>query len=120
MQPRLHRLEKLIGTPLFESILWGHEYDLSGLNNDLRSRIETQQFRRIVFYGMGCSSVVSDIVKGFFKNQGIPVHVDVINDYDVSWFMDEQALRDEKTLTIIVCYSGWSREPIMFYQKMKS
>lgn len=119
MQPRLQRLEKLIGTPLFESILWGHEYDIGGLNNDLHSRIEAQQFRRIVFYGMGCSSVVSDIVKGFFKNQGIPVHVDVINDYDVSWFMDEQALRDEETLIIIVCYSGWSREPIMFYQKMK-
>ena len=29
MQPRLERLSHLIGTPLFESIMWGHEYDLS-------------------------------------------------------------------------------------------
>ena len=73
MQPRLERLQPMLGNPLFESILWGHEYDLSGLNNDLRERIESGQFKRLVFYGMGCSSVVSDIVKGFFLNQKIPL-----------------------------------------------
>lgn len=119
MQPRVQRLNEFLGSPLFESTLWGHEYSLDGLNDDLRQRIEAQQFDKIVFYGMGCSSVVSDIVKGFFLTEGIPIHVEVINDYDVDWFVSHDFLQDERTLTFIVCYSGWSVEPILFYHKMK-
>lgn len=118
MQPRLERLSMVIGTPLFESLLWGHEYSLDFLNEDLQKRVESGQFNRLVFYGMGCSSVVSDVVKGFFKSEKVPIHVDVINDYDLSWFVDENILKSDQTLTIIVCYSGWSREPILFYEKM--
>jgi glucose/mannose-6-phosphate isomerase len=119
MQPRLQRLTPMLGDPLFESILWGHEYSLDGLDPGLRGRIEAQQFNRIVFYGMGCSSVVSDIVKGFFLDQKIPIHVDVVNDYDIDWFIDREIVKDERTLTIIVCYSGWSVEPCLFYETMK-
>src|SRR5689334_6262411 len=119
MQPRLERLEPLLGNPLFESILWGHEYDLSRLDAGLRSRIETGHFKRLVFYGMGCSSVVSDIMKGFFKVEGIPLQVEVINDYDMEWFVNKDVMQDDRTLTIIVCYSGWSVEPCLFYDRMK-
>jgi glucose/mannose-6-phosphate isomerase len=109
----------MLGSPLFESLLWGHEYDLSGLDEDLRERIEAGQFKRIVFYGMGCSSVVSDIVKGFFLSERIPVQVQVINDYDLDWFVDREVMKDPSTLTIIVCYSGWSVEPCLFYDTMR-
>lgn len=109
----------MLGNPLFESILWGHEYDLSGLEENLRKRIESGQFKRIVFYGMGCSSVVSDIVKGFFLSERIPVQVQVINDYDLDWFVDREIMKDPSTLTIIVCYSGWSVEPCLFYETMR-
>ncbi len=119
MQPRLQRLEEMLGNPLFESILWGHEYDLDGLDRDLRDRIESGQFKRIVFYGMGCSSVVSDIVKGFFLSEGIPIQVQVVNDYETDWFVDGSVLADDTTLTIIVCYSGWSVEPCLFYENMR-
>ena len=119
MQPRLERLEKMLGDPLFESILWGNEYDLDGLTSGLRSRIESGQFKRIVFYGMGCSSVVSDIVKGFFLSERIPIHVEVINDYDSDWFIDRQVMKDESTLMFIVCYSGWSVEPCLFFESMR-
>jgi glucose/mannose-6-phosphate isomerase len=119
MQPRLQRLEEMLGSPLFESIHWGHEYDLSELDNNLRNRIESGQFKRIVFYGMGCSSVVSDIVKGFFLEEGIPIRVEVINDYDLDWFIARNVMQDEATLTIIVCYSGWSVEPCLFYERMR-
>ena len=119
MQPRLERLEKMLGDPLFESILWGHEYDLDGLDEGLRDRIASGRFDRIVFYGMGCSSVVSDIVKGFFLSERIPLHVDVVNDYELDWFIDRGVLQDERTLTIIVCYSGWSVEPCLFYDTMR-
>lgn len=119
MQPRLERLEKMLGDPLFESILWGHEYDLGELDEGLRERIASGRFSRLVFYGMGCSSVVSDIVKGFFISERIPLHVDVINDYELDWFIDRGVLQDEGTLTIIVCYSGWSVEPCLFYDTMQ-
>ncbi|MFI5661928.1 SIS domain-containing protein [Streptomyces sp. NPDC051684] len=119
MQGRLERLEGMLGEPLFESILWGHEYDLGGLDEGLRKRIEAGQFKRIVFYGMGCSSVVSDIVKGFFLTEGIPIRVDVVNDYDLEWFVDPDVLKAETTLTIIVCYSGWSVEPCLFFDRMR-
>ncbi|MFC9221407.1 SIS domain-containing protein [Streptomyces hygroscopicus] len=109
----------MLGNPLFESLLWGHEYDLSGLDESLRERIASGQFKRIVFYGMGCSSVVSDIVKGFFLSERIPVQVQVINDYDLEWFVDREVMKDPSTLTIIVCYSGWSVEPCLFYDTMR-
>jgi glucose/mannose-6-phosphate isomerase len=119
MQGRLERLEGMLGDPLFESILWGHEYDLGGLDDGLRKRIESGQFKRIVFYGMGCSSVVSDIVKGFFLTEDIPIRVDVVNDYDLEWFVDPDVLKDDTTLTVIVCYSGWSVEPCLFFDRMR-
>lgn len=109
----------MLGDPLFESILWGHEYDLDGLDSGLRSRIESGQFKRIVFYGMGCSSVVSDIVKGFFLKERISIHVQVINDYYSDWFIDREVMKDDSTLTIIVCYSGWSVEPCLFFESMR-
>lgn len=118
MQPRIERLEKLLGHDLFDSILWGHEYDLSKMEAGLKERIAAKHFDRIVFYGMGCSSVVSDVMKGFFKTEKLPIHVDVVNDYEVDWFIDEEILKRDKTLSIIVCYSGWSVEPCLFYDRM--
>lgn len=119
MQPRIERLSDFLGDKLFESTLWGHQYDLTHLNKDLAERIGQGQFKRMVFYGMGCSSVVSDIVKGFFLTKKIPIHVDVVNDYDYTWFVDEGILAQDDTLIFIVCYSGWSVEPCIFYDRMK-
>lgn len=120
MQPRILRLQNLLGHGLFDSILWGSEYDLKGMDPSLQARIQAKHFDRIVFYGMGCSSVVSDVVKGFFKTEKIPLHVDVVNDYEVEWFIDEEVLKNDKTLVIIVCYSGWSVEPCLFYDRMNA
>jgi glucose/mannose-6-phosphate isomerase len=118
MQSRLARLDEMLGDPLFESVLWGHEYDLSGLDATLRDRVAAGEFKRIVFYGMGCSSVVSDIVKGFFLIESIPIDVHVINDYDLEWFVSRKMLAADDTLVIIVCYSGWSVEPCLFFDKV--
>lgn len=119
MQPRVRRLSAILGASLFESTLWGHEYTLDGLNRSLRSRIEAKQFRKFIFYGMGCSSVVSDIVKGFFITEGVDIDVEVVNDYDSEWFVSDKDLMSDDTLTFIVCYSGWSVEPCLFYDRMK-
>lgn len=119
MQPRVARLNSIIGSPIFESTLWGHEYKLDSLNRTLIEQIKAGHFNKFIFYGMGCSSVVSDIVKGFFITKNIPIEVEVVNDYDTEWFVTDQSLTDDKTLVFIVCYSGWSVEPCLFYDRMK-
>jgi len=67
---------------------------------------------------MGCSSVVSDIVKGFFLSEAFPSRS--------RWSTTTRptgsstlVLADDDTLTIIVCYSGWSVEPCLFYENMR-
>ncbi len=120
MQPRLQRYKQFIDTQFIESLLWDKDYSLEGLSEDLRAKIEDGQFRKIIFTGMGCSAIVSDVIKGFFASQQIPIYVEVINDYDVDLLVDKEVLKDESTLTIISSYSGHSQEPINFYQNVKS
>lgn len=119
MQPRLQRYKQFIDAQFIDSLLWNKDYSLNGLGAELRSRIETGQFKKIIFTGMGCSAIVSDVIKGFFASRQIPIYVDVINDYDVDLLVDKEVLKDEETLTIISSYSGHSQEPINFYQNIK-
>ena len=119
MQPRVERLSKIIGDPIFESTLWGHEYTLDNLNKKLADQVKSGHFDKFIFYGMGCSSVVSDLVKGFFITHQILIDVEVVNDYDTEWFVTDKDLSRDKTLVFIVCYSGWSVEPCLFYERMK-
>src|SRR5205807_7132452 len=51
--------------------------------------------------------------------EGIPIDVHVINDYDLEWFVSREMLVADDTLTIIVCYSGWSVEPCLFLDRMR-
>lgn len=119
LQPRVARLAKIIGSPIFESTLWGHQYSLDHLDKRLAERIRAGEFSKFIFYGMGCSSVVSDIVKGFFLTHGVGIDVEVVNDYDTEWFVPDRDLVAPDTLVFIVCYSGWSVEPCLFYERMK-
>jgi glucose/mannose-6-phosphate isomerase len=43
----------------------------------------------------------------------------VLHDYDTEWFVRDKDLSKEDTLVFIVCYSGWSVEPCLFYERMK-
>jgi len=119
MQPRVERLSRIMGAPIFESTLWGHQYTLDNLDKKLAAQIRAGHFDKFVFYGMGCSSVVSDIVKGFFITHHVPIDVEVVNDYDAEWFVTDADLTRKNTLVFIVCYSGWSVEPCLFYERMK-
>lgn len=119
MQPRIERLSKIIGAKIFESTLWGHEYTLDELDKKLATQVKSGHFDKFIFYGMGCSSVVSDLVKGFFITHQVPIDVEVVNDYDTEWFVTDKNLARDKTLVFIVCYSGWSVEPCLFYERMK-
>jgi len=117
-QPRIDRLSQAMEKDIFTSSLWGDEYEIVHLTEKIRKKIDEKSIENIVFYGMGCSSVVSDIIKGFFIQEGIKINVDVVNDYRSEWFVSDDVLASENTLVIIVCYSGWSVEPCLFFDKM--
>ena len=92
MHPRIKRLSKFLSALFFDSTLCGHKYKLDTLNEELRDKITKGVFRKFVFYGMGCSSVVSDIVKGFFLTNDVDIEVEVVNDYDAEWFVSDRVL----------------------------
>ena len=52
------------------------------MSPSILQKIKKGEYKNIVFYGMGCSSVVSDVMKGFLKDQGIEMDVHVVNDYE--------------------------------------
>jgi glucose/mannose-6-phosphate isomerase len=118
MQPRLKRYKQFIEKEFISRLTRNKEYSLN-LKKELEDKIRNNQFSRILFTGMGCSAIVSDIIKGFFADQKIPIHVEVINDYEIDFLVNKEILQDGKTLVIISSYSGFSQEPINAYEKIK-
>ena len=119
IQPRLYRYKQFIDTQFIDSLLWNKDYSLVGVDKNFKHKIEAGGFKRIVFTGMGCSAIVSDVIKGFFADQNITIYIEVINDYDIDILIDKRVLYDAETLIIISSYSGYSQEPIHFYDKVK-
>ncbi|MFN8771052.1 MAG: SIS domain-containing protein [Neisseriaceae bacterium] len=119
IQPRLNRYKDFIESQFIESLLWNKDYSLCGINPDLEKQIMSGYFKRIVFTGMGCSAIVSDVIKGFFVDQQISIFVEVINDYDIDILIDKNIIKDDRTLVIVSSYSGHSQEPIHFYHNIK-
>jgi glucose/mannose-6-phosphate isomerase len=118
MQPRLKRYKQFIEKEFISGLTRNKEYSLN-LKKELEDKIRNNQFSRILFTGMGCSAIVSDIIKGFFADPKIPIHVEVINDYEIDFLVNKEILQDRKTLVIISSYSGFSQEPINAYEQIK-
>ncbi len=119
MQPRLKRYKQFIETQYVQGLLRHDEYSLEKLDKKIQKKISSGKYERILFTGMGCSAIVSDIFKGFFAVQNIPIYVEVINDYDIDFLLNVAELKKGKTLVIISSYSGYSQEPINAYHKIK-
>lgn len=119
MPPRLQRYKQFMDTQFIDSLTWNEDYAIDDLTTDLKKKILNKRFRKIVFTGMGCSAIVSDVIKGFFIDRQIPIAIEVINDYDIDHLIDTSALKDPRTLVIISSYSGYSKEPIRAYKKIK-
>lgn len=119
-QPRLNRYKQFIETQFIDSLLWNKDYSLRDLNHELKEKISQGYFKRIIFTGMGCSAIVSDVIKGFIADQQMSIFVDVINDYDIDVLIDQEVLKDNTTLVIVSSYSGHSQEPIHFYNNIKN
>ncbi|MBB4887118.1 SIS domain-containing protein [Streptomyces netropsis] len=120
MKSRLDRYEEFIEKEYRAGLTKPDEYSLEAITPKLRSRFANGEFKRIVFTGMGCSAIVSDIVRGYFAEIGSPIEVHVLNDYDFRFLAPSSVLDDEGTLYIISSYSGHSQEPVLAYQGLKS
>lgn len=112
MQTRLSRYAQFLQHEFHRGFLRSDEYSLRDVTDDLRARMLEGRFRRIVFTGMGCSAIVSEIVRGYFAEIGSDLDVYVVNDYDFTFLTPTSVLDDEATLFIISSYSGFSREPL--------
>jgi glucose/mannose-6-phosphate isomerase len=89
------------------------EYEL----NDEAKRLIGKRFKRIVFTGMGCSAIVSFMVRGFLVSQGSDIEFDIVNDYDPTYTLGRSLYNNSETLIVISSYSGHSAEPIKAYRE---
>jgi glucose/mannose-6-phosphate isomerase len=120
VQSRLVRYAEFIENEYLAGFRKPDEYSLENLSPDLRRRIRNGEFTRIVFTGMGCSAIVSDVIRGYFVEQRVPIDVHVMNDYDSRFLIPDSILHDEGTLIVISSYSGHSTEPLMALQQLSS
>lgn len=116
---RLIRYRDYIDQRFIEDLTRNKEYSLSLVKPELRTKIESGEFRTIVFTGMGCSAIVSDLIRGFFAVKAIPIQVLVINDYDFRYSLPAAVTESPSTLFVISSYSGFSEEPIRAYDQIK-
>lgn len=117
-ESRIVRYESFIDNEYFPGLLKGNEYSLAGVDDGLREKLSKGQFKRIVFTGMGCSAIVSDVIRGYLIECGVPIDVYVVNDYDFQFLVPQSVIDDETTLIIISSYSGHSSEPILALERL--
>lgn len=91
------------------------EYELNSKARDLYAN--GKRPRHIVFTGMGCSAIVSYMIKGFLGSRGEDLEIDILNDYDPTYGIAKSVLDSRDTLVIVSSYSGHSEEPIKAYQE---
>lgn len=120
MQPRLARYRQFIEEQFLSSLTWNTDYSLERLSDRIRDAAKRGMYRKILFTGMGCSAIVSDVVKGFLAAEHSNLYIEVINDYDINYLFDVESLKNDDTLVVISSYSGHSQEPIMAYEKIKA
>ena len=92
-----------------------NEYELNAQAKALY--VNGQRPKRLVFTGMGCSAIVSYMVKGFFASHGEDLEIEILNDYDPTYDIAKSIFNDPDTLIIVSSYSGHSEEPIKAYEE---
>ncbi|MEY9856957.1 glucose/mannose-6-phosphate isomerase [Catenulispora sp. GAS73] len=94
------------------------EYSIAEVTPELRARIASGQFRRIVFSGTGCSALVSEAIGSFLDASGAEVEVLVFNDYDFPYQVPRSVADDEGTLFIISSSSEDSEETVRAFSAL--
>lgn len=119
MLSRLDRYEAFLTTRYRADFHKGDEYAVDEIDPDLRRRMAEGRFTRIVFSGMGCSAIVSDVIGTYLNDADAGVEVHVFNDYDFPYLVPRSVVEDEATLFIISSYSGHSEEPVRVFQALE-
>lgn len=119
MKDRLQRYEDFIQNGYLRGLTRNKEYSLDEVSDELKAKARSGQFKKLVFTGMGCSAIVSDMIKGFIIDEGLPIWVEVLNDHAIEYLVAPTTITDPSTLVIISSYSGNSIEPLQAYEKMK-
>lgn len=119
MRSRMDRYEEFLVKRYRQGFTKSEEYSLDELSDTLRARIAEGHFRRVVFTGMGCSAIVSDVVRSFFISTGTEVEFHVLNDYDCGYLLPASVMDDDRTLIILSSYSGHSVEPARAFHALE-
>jgi glucose/mannose-6-phosphate isomerase len=117
-ESRIVRYDSFINNEFLAGFLKGDEYSLEDMDDVLVKKIMSGQFRRIVFTGMGCSAIVSDVIRGYLIERGLALDIYVVNDYDFHFLVPDSVIEDEATLIIVSSYSGHSSEPVIAVQRL--
>ncbi|MFI2281358.1 SIS domain-containing protein [Nocardia beijingensis] len=115
---RLDRYEEFLRNGYLAGLTRGDEYDSSALSQTLVDRCRAGVFTRIVFTGMGCSAIVSEVIRGYFVAAGIPIDVVIVNGYEFDHILPPSVLTDPTTLIVISSYSGYSQEPLIAFERL--
>lgn len=120
MHSRLERYEEFLTQEYRQAFDKSDEYSTDEITDDLRAKIRAGQFRRIVFSGMGCSAIVSDVIRSYLSTFDSGLEVFVFNDYDFEFLVPRSVIEDPSTLVILSSYSGYSSEPIRAFMDMQA
>lgn len=119
MRSRLERYQEFLEREYRSSFTKPDEYDISGISDDLVKQMRDGRFTRIVFSGMGCSAIVSDVIRVFFKSIGSNLEIHVFNDYEFEYLIPRSVIENDRTLIILSSYSGHSNEPIHAFHSLR-
>jgi len=119
MPSRLERYEQFLFTEYRSAFVKSSEYSIDEITDSLRERMANGEFRRIVFSGMGCSAIVSDVIRTYLGTFDSGLEVFVFNDYDFQFLVPRSVIEDPSTLIILSSYSGHSNEPIRAFHDLK-
>ncbi|MFF6773348.1 SIS domain-containing protein [Streptomyces sp. NPDC012637] len=118
MQSRIDRYEEFLTKQYRDGFRKPDEYSIAEITPALRDRMKNGHFKRVVFTGMGCSAIVSDVVRAFFTSVDTELEFHVFNDYDFRYLIPESVIEDERTLVILSSYSGHSNEPLHVFHRL--
>jgi glucose/mannose-6-phosphate isomerase len=114
---RLTRYRDFMADEYVNGLLKGHEFSLAEISDELWDW-SRDGIRQVVFTGMGCSAIVSDLIRGYLLEAGAPLDIHVVNDYAFEQVIAPSVLSDPRTLVIVSSYSGHSTEPIRALERL--
>jgi glucose/mannose-6-phosphate isomerase len=120
VRSRLGRYEEFLTNEYRSGFTKSDEYSVSEVSSDLVKRMRAGQFKRVVFSGMGCSAIVSDVIKAFLNSIGSALDLYVFNDYDFEYLIPRSVIEDDRTLIILSSYSGHSNEPVRAFHSLRA